>query len=63
MGTNPVTRLSLLWPCVVALPLGWYVYLAVPDQAAVINLPTLCFTVGALLFLFLPGPTPQPRGR
>jgi hypothetical protein len=41
-----------VWPCLVAIPLGWYVYAAVPEQAVVINLPTFCFTVGVLVFLF-----------
>jgi hypothetical protein len=49
-----------VWPCLVALPLGWFVYVAVPEAAAVINLPTICFTLGALLFLFARGAT-SPR--
>jgi hypothetical protein len=41
------------WPCVLALPLGWAVYAFAPEQAGLINLPTACFTLGAILFLFL----------
>lgn len=41
------------WPCVAALPLGWAVYGLVPEQAWVIDLPALFFTLGAILFLFL----------
>ena|GEM_PF-976830 len=48
-----------VWPCLAALPLGWFVYVAVPEQAAVINLPTFCFTVGALVFLCQPGSPAQ----
>ena len=40
------------WPCALALPLGWAVYALAPEQAWLINLPTLCFTLGATLFLF-----------
>jgi hypothetical protein len=43
-----------LWPCLLALPLGWGVYAFSPDQAWLINLPSLSFTLGALLFLFVP---------
>ncbi len=52
-----------MWPCMIALPLGWYVYLAVPEQPWIINLPSFCFTVGAILFLFLPGSSPQRQVR
>ena len=43
-----------VWPCLLALPLGWFVYAAAPEQAAVINMPTFCFTLAVLLFLFVP---------
>jgi hypothetical protein len=42
------------WPCAVALPLGWAVYAFAPEQAWLINLPAFFFTLGAILFLFLP---------
>ena len=42
------------WPCALALPLGWAVYAFAPEQAWLINLPTAFFTLGAILFLFLP---------
>jgi hypothetical protein len=42
------------WPCALALPLGWAVYAFGPEQAWLINLPTALFTLGAILFLFLP---------
>lgn len=40
------------WPCMVALPLGWGIYVIAPTQAWLINLPTLFFTLSALLLLF-----------
>jgi len=43
------------WPCLVALPLGWAVYALAPEQVWVINLPTLFFTLGAMLFLLWDG--------
>jgi hypothetical protein len=42
------------WPCALALPLGWAVYAFAPERAWVIDLPALFFTLGAMLFLFLP---------
>jgi len=51
------------WPCLAALPLGWYVYGMVPEQAAVINAASACFTLGALLFLFWPGSPVQRSAR
>jgi len=42
------------WPCALALPVGWAVYAFEPEQAWLINLPSAFFTVGAILFLFLP---------
>ena len=42
-----------VWPCLVALPIGWIVYAAEPDQPLLINLPTLFFAVGAIMALFL----------
>jgi len=46
---------AALWPCFLALPAGWTIYLlAAPSTPAwVINLPTLLFTMGAILLLFL----------
>jgi hypothetical protein len=41
------------WPCALALPLGWAVYAFAPEQAWLIDLPALFFTLGAILFLFL----------
>jgi hypothetical protein len=37
------------WPCVIALPVGWVVYVFAPEQAWLINLPTALFTLGAVL--------------
>ena len=42
------------WPCVIALPVGWAVYALTLDQVWLINLPAALFTLGAILFLFLP---------
>jgi hypothetical protein len=42
------------WPCALALPLGWGVYAFAPEEAWLINLPAAFFTLGAILFLFLP---------
>jgi hypothetical protein len=41
------------WPCVAALPLGWAVYAFSPEQAWLINLPALFFTLGSILVVFL----------
>jgi len=43
-----------VWPCALALPLGWAVYAFAPERVWVIDLPALYFTLGAILFLFLP---------
>jgi len=48
------------WLCVLALPLGWGVYAFSPHEAWVINLPTLFFTLGAILFLFWFGDAVKP---
>ncbi len=42
------------WPCAVALPVGWAVYVFAPEQNWLINLPTALFLVSSLCFLFLP---------
>ena len=42
------------WPCALALPVGWAVYVFSPEEAWLIDLPALLFTLGAVLFLFLP---------
>jgi hypothetical protein len=42
-----------VWPCLAALPIGWSIYCFAPEQPWVINLPTIGFTVGAVLLLFL----------
>jgi hypothetical protein len=56
LGLVGSSRIPLgIWPCLVALPLGWWVYVAAPEQPLLIDLPSLCFTIGALLLLFLPG--------
>lgn len=47
-------------PCLLALPLGWGVYVFAPTQAWLINLPTLFFTLGAVLFLILSGKQTRP---
>lgn len=49
------------WPCLLALPLGFGIYAWAPEQAWLINLPTLLFTIGAILFLFLFNKRPDPR--
>jgi glycosyl transferase family 87 len=41
------------WLCTLALPMGWAVYAFEPEQAWLINLPSVFFTLGAILFLFL----------
>jgi hypothetical protein len=41
------------WACLVALPLGWIIYVAIPRQAWLIDLPSFFFTVGAVLFLMM----------
>jgi hypothetical protein len=38
--------------CALALPVGWGVYVWAPEQPWVIDLPTLFFTTGAVLFVF-----------
>jgi hypothetical protein len=43
------------WPCALALPLGWGVYAFAPEEAWLIDLPALCFTAGAMGFLFFWG--------
>jgi hypothetical protein len=40
-----------VWPCAVALPIGWAIDAFAPEQAWVINLPTALFTVGAVGFV------------
>jgi Na+/proline symporter len=40
-----------IWPCAAALPVGVLVYLAAPEQVALINLPTALLTVGAVMFV------------
>ncbi len=42
------------WPCALALPVGWAIYAFAPEQAWLINLPTVLFLGGAILFLFSP---------
>jgi len=37
------------WPCVLALPAGWAVYVLAPEQAWVIDVPTALFALGAVL--------------
>jgi hypothetical protein len=43
------------WPCALALPVGWAVYVFAPEQAWLINLPALLFAGGAAMFVFWPG--------
>lgn len=38
-----------VWPCALALPIGWAVYVFVPEQVGLINLPTLLFALGAVV--------------
>ncbi len=52
LGLVTGTRLPwAIWPCLAALPLGWYVSFFSPEQAMAINLPTAMFTIGALGFI------------
>jgi hypothetical protein len=44
-----------VWPCLLALPLGWGVYIMAPTAAWLINLPSVFFMLGAVLFLFFAG--------
>ena len=37
------------WPCALALPAGWAVYAFSPEESWLINLPTVCFALGAIL--------------
>ena len=54
LGIVTATKIPwAIWPCAVALPLGWAVYLCVPEDAWIINLPTTFFTLGAVGFLLL----------
>jgi hypothetical protein len=51
-----VTARKIPWtlaPCALALPLGWYIYVVAPEEPWLINLPTACFTLSAVLLLFL----------
>jgi hypothetical protein len=48
-----------VWPCLLALPLGWGVYVVAPTEAWIINLPSFFFALGAILFLFFAG---RPAG-
>jgi len=50
-----------VWPCVVALPIGWLIYAFAPQEAWVINLPTALFTVGAVGFVFGSGMKTKSR--
>jgi len=43
-----------IWPCLLALPAGWIVYGATFGKPWMIDAPSLLFTLGAVLFLFLP---------
>ena len=40
------------WPCLLALPFGWYVLAFTPGRPTLINMPAFYFTVGAVLLLF-----------
>ena len=40
-----------VWPCAVALPIGWAIYALAPEEAWVINLPTALFTLAAVGFV------------
>ena len=42
----------VVWPSVLALPLGWAVYVFWPSAPWILNLPAFFFTVSAILFLF-----------
>ena len=44
------------WPCALALPISWTLYVFQPTDRWVINLPAFFFTVGAIVALF-PGAT------
>jgi hypothetical protein len=48
------------WACLLlALPLGWIIYVVAPTQAWLINLPSFFFTLGVILFLVTSLPFPQ----
>jgi hypothetical protein len=51
------------WPCLIALPVGWAVYGLTLHPTWMINAPSFFFTVGAILFLFLPKAVPQRKSR
>ncbi len=40
-----------LWPCVAALPVGWWIYVQAPERVSLINLPTALFVLGAAIFV------------
>jgi len=40
-----------VWPCALALPVGWAIYAFAPEDAWVINLPTALFAIGAVGFV------------
>jgi Glycosyltransferase family 87 len=48
------TRISwIAWPCALALPIGWAIYIFAPEQAGLINLPTILFLLNAILAIGL----------
>ena len=52
-GIVTATRIPCgVWPCLLALPVGWAVYAFEFDRPWAINLPTALYTAGAILFLF-----------
>jgi len=42
------------WPCALALPVGWAVYAFAPEAAWAINLPSMLFAWGAVMFVLWP---------
>jgi hypothetical protein len=47
-----------IWPCLLALIAGWSVYGFTIHRAWMIDVPSFLFTVGAILFFFLPKEEP-----
>jgi hypothetical protein len=49
-GLVATTRLPwAVWPCALALPIGWAVYAFAPEQVGLINLPTVLFALSAVV--------------
>lgn len=50
-----------IFPCLIAAPVGWFIYAVVPEQNWIINLSTFFYTLGAALFVVSPAALPALR--